>query len=37
VRREHKALLVTLGLTALGLILLAVILTGLMLLFLPRG
>jgi hypothetical protein len=37
VRREHKALLVVLGLTALGLILLAVVLAGLMLLFLPRG
>jgi hypothetical protein len=37
VQREHKALLVVLALTALGLILLAVILTGLMVLFLPRG
>jgi hypothetical protein len=37
VRREHKALLAVLGMTALGLILLAVILAGLMVLFLPRG
>ncbi len=36
-QREHKALLIVLGLTALGLILLAVILVGLMVLFLPSG
>ena len=36
-QREHKALLVALGLTALALVLLAVILAGLMVLFLARG
>jgi hypothetical protein len=36
-QREHKALLIVLGITALSLVLLAIVLTGLMLLFLPRG